>query len=254
MPAPSFPSFWEALSKCDSPGCGRQPEGVPTRSRRRAGYAMSRSLESHLDAYLRTASCNRAEGGGWCRSCAKCAWVFLATSALFGRDLAVRKAGGDMFAGPALSGLYEAMAGLAGDKPFECTGTEEEVRSAIAAAGQHGGDVSALASCLRDPAVMAARPLGVLLKDWGQDCRFSPHFASSTPPTWPDSGCLTGLPSASFSSICRFLLPAAGPPSGVAGHCGRIRRGWCQAGLRWRRAVSGPRAPRGGRSRGRPIR
>ncbi len=33
---------------------------------------------------------------------------------------------------PGLSGLYEAMAGLsgAGDKPFECTGTEEEVRPA----------------------------------------------------------------------------------------------------------------------------
>jgi hypothetical protein len=45
--------------------------------------------------------------------------------------------------------LYEAMAGLpgAGDKPFECTGTEEEVRSAI----------------------QAARPLDVVLKDWGQD-------------------------------------------------------------------------------------
>jgi hypothetical protein len=128
-----------------------------------------RSLESHRDAYLRTASCNRAEGGGWCRSCAKCAWVFLATSALFGRDLAVRKAGGDMFADPALSGLYEAMAGLADDKPFECTGTEEEVRSAIQAAGQHGGNLPALTSCLRDPAVMAARPLDVLLKDWGQD-------------------------------------------------------------------------------------
>jgi hypothetical protein len=128
-----------------------------------------RSLSGHLDAYLQTASCNRIKGSGWCRSCAKCAWVFLATSALFGHDLAVRKAGGDMFADLALSGLYEAMAGLAGDKPFECTGTEEEVRSAIQAAGQHGGDLAALASCLRDPAMMTARPLDVLLKDWGQD-------------------------------------------------------------------------------------
>ena len=61
------------------------------------------------------------------------------------------------------------MAGLAGDKPFECTGTEEEVRSAIQAAGQHGGDLPALTTCLRDPAVIAARPLDVVLKDWGQD-------------------------------------------------------------------------------------
>jgi UDP-N-acetyl-alpha-D-muramoyl-L-alanyl-L-glutamate epimerase len=130
-----------------------------------------RSLAPHMDAYLKTASCNKTKGLGWCRKCAKCAWVFLATSALFGHDLAVSKAGGDIFADPELSGLYEAMAGLpgAGDKPFECTGTEEEVRSAIQAAGQLHGDLAALTSCLRDPAVMAARPLDVLLKDWGQD-------------------------------------------------------------------------------------
>jgi hypothetical protein len=130
-----------------------------------------RSLAPHMDAYLKTASCNKTKGLGWCRKCAKCAWVFLATSGLFGHDLAVSKAGGDLFADPELSGLYEAMAGLdgAGDKPFECTGTEEEVRSAIQAAGQHGTGVPALASCLRDPGSRAARPLDVLLKDWGQD-------------------------------------------------------------------------------------
>lgn len=97
--------------------------------------------------------------------------MFLATSSLFGHDLAVSKAGDDLFADPELSGLYEAMAGLpgAGDKPFECTGTEEEVRSAIQAAGQQGTELPALAACLRDPAVQAARPLDVVLKDWGQD-------------------------------------------------------------------------------------
>jgi UDP-N-acetyl-alpha-D-muramoyl-L-alanyl-L-glutamate epimerase len=90
---------------------------------------------------------------------------------LFGHDIAVRKAGGDLFADPGLSGLYAAMAGLpgAGDKPFECTGTEEEVRSAIQAAGQHGTDLPALGTCLRDAAVKATRPLDVVLKDWGQD-------------------------------------------------------------------------------------
>ena len=130
-----------------------------------------RSLEPHMDAYLKTASCNRTKGLGWCRQCAKCGWVFLATSALFGHGLAVSKAGGDVFANPGLSKLYQAMAGLAGsgDKPFECTGTEEEVRSAIQAAGRQGTHLPALATCLRDPAVQAGRPLEVVLKDWGQD-------------------------------------------------------------------------------------
>ena len=129
------------------------------------------SLAGDVDAYLRTVSCNRAPGGGWCRSCAKCAWVFLATAALFGLDLAIRKTGGDMFADPALSGVYQEMAGLTGVKPFECTGSEDEVRAAIQAVG-HGRPPDAypaLAACLRDPAVAGARPLAALLAGWGHD-------------------------------------------------------------------------------------
>jgi hypothetical protein len=129
------------------------------------------SLAGDVDTYLRTVSCNRAADGGWCRSCAKCAWVFLATAALFGHDLAIRKTGGDMFADAALSGVFAEMAGLAGVKPFECTGSEGEVRAAIQAVGQGRAPEAfpALAACLRDPAVAAARPLAALLADWGHD-------------------------------------------------------------------------------------
>jgi hypothetical protein len=129
------------------------------------------SLSGDVDAYLRTTSCNRAPAGAWCRSCAKCAWVFLATAALFGHDLAIRKIGADMFADPALAGVYQEMAGLTGTKPFECTGTEGEVRAAIRAVGQghDPGAYPALAACLRDPAVTTARPLAGLLAEWGQD-------------------------------------------------------------------------------------
>jgi len=129
------------------------------------------SLSGDVDAYLRTASCNRAPAGAWCRSCAKCAWVFLATAALFGHDLAIRKIGADMFADPAVAGVYQEMAGLTGTKPFECTGTEGEVRAAIRAAGQgrDPGAYPALATCLRDPAVAAARSLAALLAEWGHD-------------------------------------------------------------------------------------
>jgi UDP-N-acetyl-alpha-D-muramoyl-L-alanyl-L-glutamate epimerase len=129
------------------------------------------SLAGDVDAYLRTASCNQVRGGGWCRSCAKCAWVFLATAALFGHDLAIRKTGGDMFADAALAGVYQEMAGLTGVKPFECTGSEDEVKAAIQAVGQGQPPDAypALAACLRDPAVVAARPLAALLADWGHD-------------------------------------------------------------------------------------
>jgi hypothetical protein len=129
------------------------------------------SLAGDVDAYLRTASCNQVRGGGWCRSCAKCAWVFLATAALFGHDLAIRKTGGDMFADPALAGVYQEMAGLTGVKPFECTGSEDEVRAAIQAVGraQSPDAYPALAACLRDPVIATARPLAALLADWGHD-------------------------------------------------------------------------------------
>ena len=129
------------------------------------------SLAGDVDAYLRTVSCNQARAGGWCLSCAKCAWVFLATAALFGHDLAIRKTGGDMFADPALSVVYQEMAGLTGVKPFECTGSEDEVRAAIQAVGQGQPPEAfpALAACLRDPAVAAARPLAALLAGWGHD-------------------------------------------------------------------------------------
>lgn len=129
------------------------------------------SLAHDIDAYLQTASCNRTKGNGWCLTCAKCAWVFLATAALFGHDLATRKTSGDMFTNPALSELYERMAGLTGTKPFECTGTEEEVRAAIQAIGKgrNPGDLPALATCLQHPAITTTRPLTTLLADWGHD-------------------------------------------------------------------------------------
>jgi UDP-N-acetyl-alpha-D-muramoyl-L-alanyl-L-glutamate epimerase len=128
-----------------------------------------RSLAPHMDEYFQTQSCNKLKGRGWCLRCAKCAWVFLATTALFGRETAIAKAGDDMLTNPELSGLYLAMAGLNGDKPFECTGTETEVRSAIVAAAQQGSGLSALEACLRDPAVLGTRALEAVLKDWGLD-------------------------------------------------------------------------------------
>jgi hypothetical protein len=138
------------------------------------------SLSGHIDAYLNTASCNRTKGHGWCRTCAKCAWVFLATSALFGRDLAIRKTGGDMFTNPRLAELYERMAGLAGTKPFECTGTEEEVRATIQAVGdkQSVDELPALSRCLGDPTVTTARSLATLLSDWGHDDLMPPALKS----------------------------------------------------------------------------
>jgi UDP-N-acetyl-alpha-D-muramoyl-L-alanyl-L-glutamate epimerase len=97
--------------------------------------------------------------------------VFLATAALFGLPTAVQKIGADLFARPELSELYMRMAGLVGTKPFECTGTEEEVRVAVRAVSRRYSleNSAALAACLRASLVLGARPLEALLADWGQD-------------------------------------------------------------------------------------
>jgi hypothetical protein len=64
--------------------------------------------------------------------------------------------------------VYLAMCGLDGPKPFECTGTEVEVRAAVMSAARHG-DAPALTACLNSPAVQAAPPLAAVLKEWGDD-------------------------------------------------------------------------------------
>ncbi|GAB6902824.1 hypothetical protein [Kineosporia succinea] len=131
-------------------------------------------LTDDLDAYLRTAGCNqaaaRSEGTGrdWCRTCATCAWVFLATSVMFGHDVAVGKVGGDLFADVTLADLYERMAGLHGTKPFEGTGSEDEVRAAIRVVLQTGTP-AALAMMSEDARIKNAPSLTEVLGEWGAD-------------------------------------------------------------------------------------
>jgi hypothetical protein len=127
-----------------------------------------RSLSGHMDQFYATQSCNKTKSQGWCGSCAKCAWVYVATTALFGRSTATAKTGADLLASPGLSPLYLAMCGLNGPKPFECTGTELEVRSAVNSAARQGG-APALAACLDNPLVQAAPDLAAVLKEWGDD-------------------------------------------------------------------------------------
>ncbi|MBT0772347.1 hypothetical protein KIH74_25610 [Kineosporia sp. J2-2] len=129
-------------------------------------------LVDDVEAFLRTASCNRTRGQGWCRECAKCAWVFLATSVLFGHPVAVGKLGGDLFGNIALAGLYERMAGLHGTKPFECTGSEDEVRAALREVLERdpaAGPPKALLVAAEDARIRQARPLAAVLGEWGAD-------------------------------------------------------------------------------------
>ena len=63
-----------------------------------------------------------------------------------------------MLTNPELSDLYLAMTGLDGDKPFECTGTETEVRAAIVTAAQQGSGLPALNRACATPPSSAPAP------------------------------------------------------------------------------------------------
>lgn len=127
-------------------------------------------LADDIESYLATASCNKMKSKGWCRKCAKCSWVFLATSALFGHELAIHKVGSDLFQDTELADLFERMAGLHGTKPFECTGTEDEVRGAIQhVITTHQTTPPALLNASADARIANARSLAAVLADWGSD-------------------------------------------------------------------------------------
>lgn len=136
------------------------------------------SLSEHIDTFLQTSSCNRLKGIDWCRECAKCAWVFLATSAAFNIELAVKKFGANLFDNPKLADTYSGMAGFDGVKPFECTGTEEEVRVCIRHIldTHQGSSFPAFNTCAQKSAVLNARSLEDLLQDWGQDDLIPPFL------------------------------------------------------------------------------
>lgn len=75
-------------------------------------------------------SCNRVRRG-YCLRCAKCAWIGLALSVSVSNDEARLLMNGDVFGHDQAESLFRSMAGLEGTKPFECTGSEVEVRACL---------------------------------------------------------------------------------------------------------------------------
>ncbi len=102
-------------------------------SRRAAYHPVFRSCNAafRLDAGRRARS--------WCRRCPKCRFVFLVLAPFLGRRELVEIFGADLFAEPGQGPGFEALLGLAGDKPFECVGEVEESRAALALAAASPG-------------------------------------------------------------------------------------------------------------------
>ena len=78
-------------------------------------------------------SCNAGSKSNiWCGKCAKCLFVYIILSPFMERAELIDIFGGDLLSKEGLLGDFEALAGIRTDKPFECVGTVEEVRCALA--------------------------------------------------------------------------------------------------------------------------
>lgn len=84
------------------------------------------------------ASAGQMHGKRWCGKCAKCAFAYATFAAFLGRQELERIFGANLFADETLLPLYRQLLGVEDIKPFDCVGTDEEVRLAFHLAQQRG--------------------------------------------------------------------------------------------------------------------
>ncbi|MDP7454602.1 MAG: hypothetical protein QF809_03650 [Candidatus Peribacteraceae bacterium] len=74
----------------------------------------------------------------WCCECSKCASTFALFAAYIPKDQMVEMFGQNIFEDHTQGILYRQILGLAGNKPFECVGTIDEMRAAFMLAHERG--------------------------------------------------------------------------------------------------------------------
>lgn len=70
--------------------------------------------------------------GKWCGECAKCLFVFICLAAFLPKKEVLDIFGKNLFEDENLIPLFEELIGVRNFKPFECVGTPEEIREALA--------------------------------------------------------------------------------------------------------------------------
>jgi UDP-N-acetyl-alpha-D-muramoyl-L-alanyl-L-glutamate epimerase len=82
-------------------------------------------------------SCNRSfkinnpSNKKWCGECPKCLFVFIALSAFLSKKETIDIFGKNLFEGEKLIPLFDELIGVKNFKPFECVGTQDEVKEAL---------------------------------------------------------------------------------------------------------------------------
>ncbi|MDD4141395.1 MAG: hypothetical protein PHR20_01180 [Bacteroidales bacterium] len=89
---------------------------------------------SEHEEYFRTfLSCNvGGRKGAWCCNCPKCLFVYIMLSPFINKETLKAIFGKDMFENTALLNTLYELTGVHETKPFECIGTVEETRAALA--------------------------------------------------------------------------------------------------------------------------
>jgi hypothetical protein len=89
--------------------------------------------------FLSFRSCNAgSKSDTWCCNCSKCLFVWIILSPYLSVEQLVAIFGKDLGADFQLLEDFKKLCGLSPEKPFECVGTIEEVKSSIATAYQNG--------------------------------------------------------------------------------------------------------------------
>ena len=84
----------------------------------------------YLDVFR---SCNRgSKENKWCGECAKCLFVFIMLAPFTDYDKLVSVFGNDMLGDGEMVEDFDGLADISGIKPFECVGTPDEIRLALA--------------------------------------------------------------------------------------------------------------------------
>jgi len=98
---------------------------------------ISQLFSQYSQHYETFRSCNVGQKTDtWCGSCAKCAFVYLSLFPFTPYETMIKTFGSDYFRKPELEKAFKDLVGIGEHKPFDCVGTIDESRLAIAFSAQ----------------------------------------------------------------------------------------------------------------------
>lgn len=102
-------------------------------------YRIYRLLQRYPHVLPTIHSCNIDKQSGWCKRCAKCAYVWVNLVAIFGEEAVHAVFQENLWSVPELQPYWRELLGLADRNAFECVGEVDETRLAFQACAKDAG-------------------------------------------------------------------------------------------------------------------